>query len=329
MNLFIDTNVFLSFYHFSSDDLEELRKLAVLVYQHRLNLYLPEQIVDEFNRNRDGKIAEAIKSLRAATLPDQFPHMCKEYEEYKKMRTAARQFSEAKSQLLERLATDISQEHLRADEIIRELFGTALHVQVTEEMLHRASCRHDLGNPPGKKDSYGDAVNWECLLEAADDGEDLYFVSGDQDYCSQVDHNEFSPFLQGEWNRLKGSKIVFFTRLSLFFKDQFPDIELASELEKELLIQDLQDSPTFASTRQTLRKLVRCSDFSPDQLNDIVAAAISNNQVFLIATDSDISSYLKRIVKGGEEHIDPQNLKRFRRYLHEKEEEDVKEEEDF
>ena len=31
MNLFIDTNVFLSFFHLSNDDLEEIHKLAVLI----------------------------------------------------------------------------------------------------------------------------------------------------------------------------------------------------------------------------------------------------------------------------------------------------------
>lgn len=35
MNLFIDTNVLLSFYHVSSDDLEELEKLVVLLEQRR------------------------------------------------------------------------------------------------------------------------------------------------------------------------------------------------------------------------------------------------------------------------------------------------------
>ena len=61
MNLFIDTNIFLSFYHLSSADLEELRKLVVLIDQGRLKLYLPSQVVDEFRRNRDNKIADAIK----------------------------------------------------------------------------------------------------------------------------------------------------------------------------------------------------------------------------------------------------------------------------
>jgi predicted nucleic acid-binding protein len=76
MNLFLDTNIWLSFYHFSSDDLEELHKLAVLMDQGCLTLYMPRQVIDEFTRNRDVKIADAIKQLQSQKLGDQFPQMC-------------------------------------------------------------------------------------------------------------------------------------------------------------------------------------------------------------------------------------------------------------
>ena len=42
MYLFIDTNIFLSFYHFTKEDLEELKKLGVLLKQKKVILYLPE-----------------------------------------------------------------------------------------------------------------------------------------------------------------------------------------------------------------------------------------------------------------------------------------------
>lgn len=44
MNLFIDTNVFLSFYHLSDDDLEEIRKLSVLLERGNIRLWLPQQV---------------------------------------------------------------------------------------------------------------------------------------------------------------------------------------------------------------------------------------------------------------------------------------------
>ena len=48
MNIFIDTNVFLSFYHLSNDDLEELKKLIVLIDNKEVTLWLPNQVKDEF-----------------------------------------------------------------------------------------------------------------------------------------------------------------------------------------------------------------------------------------------------------------------------------------
>ncbi|MEQ1761458.1 MAG: PIN domain-containing protein [Vicinamibacterales bacterium] len=79
LNLFIDTNVFLSFFHLTSEDLEELRKLSALVKDKRVTLWLPEQVIHEFRRNREGKIQDALKQLRDQRLNLQFPSICKDY----------------------------------------------------------------------------------------------------------------------------------------------------------------------------------------------------------------------------------------------------------
>ena len=86
MNLFIDTNVLLSFYHLASDDLEELRKLSVLIDKDKIKLLLPRQVVNEFRRNRENKIADALKGLKGQNLKLQFPQICKDYPEYKDLR---------------------------------------------------------------------------------------------------------------------------------------------------------------------------------------------------------------------------------------------------
>ena len=59
MKIFIDTNVYLKFYHYSNDELEELRKLIVLIEQGEILLYVPSQVFNEFTRNREVKIADA------------------------------------------------------------------------------------------------------------------------------------------------------------------------------------------------------------------------------------------------------------------------------
>jgi len=51
MNLFIDTNIYLAFYHLTSDDLEQLKKLLAVISSKKANVYLIEQVIQEFKRN--------------------------------------------------------------------------------------------------------------------------------------------------------------------------------------------------------------------------------------------------------------------------------------
>src|SRR5438094_14161 len=124
MNVFIDTQIWLSFYHYSTDDLESLRKLGVLIDQSRVRVHLPEQIVEEFRRNREAKYIDAIKRFKEEKLNDQFPQLCRQYEpEYKQMEEAVAAYREAKKKLLVQIEDHYRKEELRADEVIRELFA--------------------------------------------------------------------------------------------------------------------------------------------------------------------------------------------------------------
>src|SRR3989442_14946441 len=94
MNFFIDTNIFLSFYHLTSDDLDELKKLVILLRNKTIRLWLPDQVVKEFHRNRENKISDALKRLRDQRLNLQFPQICKDYEEYEELRQLQKQYEE-------------------------------------------------------------------------------------------------------------------------------------------------------------------------------------------------------------------------------------------
>ena len=54
--LFVDTNVFLSFYEYSDDDLEALSQLREHLKKQHVEIILTEQVRDEFYRNRENKI---------------------------------------------------------------------------------------------------------------------------------------------------------------------------------------------------------------------------------------------------------------------------------
>jgi predicted nucleic acid-binding protein len=308
MNLFIDTNVLLSFYHLTGDDLEELKKLTVLLEQKKLRLYLPSQVVAEFRRNREGKIADALNKLKEQRLNLQFPQICKDYPEYASLRILQKQYETQHAALLNKLNEDVEQRNLKADVITNQLFKLAARIECDDAVLKSARDRADLGNPPGKNGSLGDAANWEALLTGAADKNDLYFVSGDKDYRSALDDESFSDFLADEWERKKKSGIVFYQRISAFFKEKFPHIKLAMELEKGLLVEGFVTSRSFARTHEIVLKLSKYSEFSADEFNRIVVAAINNSQVSSIIDDADIHEFLVKVTQAYQQHIEGENF---------------------
>lgn len=308
MNLFIDTNVYLSFYHLTNDDLEELHKLAVLVREKRINLLIPEQVIEEFRRNRENKIADSLKRLRLQKLNLQFPQICKDYEEYALLRQLQKEYENNHAALLKKIAEDVGNESLKADTTIQELFGLGRIIRTTDQLISRSRNRVDMGNPPGKKGSLGDAVNWEALLAETIEGEDLFFITDDHDFSSPLDENVFNAYLLEEWARKKRSALIFYTRLSLFFKDHYPEIELVSDYEKDSLIRDLAHSSSFAETHTVIASLSNYFDFSAAQVNDIIDATLSNTQVSWIIGDPDVEEFIRQVVSNYEEMIEPYKL---------------------
>jgi predicted nucleic acid-binding protein len=309
MNLFIDTNIFLSFYHLTSEDLEELRKLGVLLEQQQVKLYLTDQVVTEFRRNREVKIADALKRLSEQRLNLQFPQLCKDYCEYDQLRSLQRAYEELHSVLLKKILEDVSEQTLKADKTIEDLFAKATLANTTAELVEKARLRMQVGNPPGKDGSLGDAISWEALLRDVQDSNDLYLIADDRDYVSTLDENKIKDFLLQEWFARKGSKIIFYRRLSSFFKDRFPQIRLATELEKEILIRNLAASGSFAQTHSVVAKLSKFTDFTTAQLNEIVEAAVFNRQVSWIIGDPDVYEFLKSVTAGHEADIKEDNWK--------------------
>jgi hypothetical protein len=305
VKLFIDTNVFLSFFQFSADDLEELRKLTVSVRNGHLTLMLPDQVRAEFKRNRDGAVANALKNVRDQKISFPFPQLCREHTEFGPLMEALKKAEAARSALITAVETDSTTNSLKADVVIAELLGRGFRIAETEAHLNRAKDRMLRGNPPGKKASHGDALIWEALLEAVPDGEDLHFVSGDSDWVSPLAEEQFDSFLADEWRTRKGSEIRFFRRLSAFFRAHLPEINLVTEEEKEKLIRDLARSSSFSRSRAALRQLAAYVDFTALQLNNMARAVISNNQIYWIITDEDIAQHLRSIFGPRVNDMDP------------------------
>jgi hypothetical protein len=304
MNLFIDTNVFLSFYHLSSDDLEELHKLSVLVEKKMVRLILPRQVRDEFRRNRDAKIADALKRFREVRLNLQYPQLCKDYSEYERLRELQKEFESVHKVLLDRMTRDVDSQSLKGDSTIQRLMKLADEVPLSDEILDRARKRQEVGNPPGKRDSLGDAINWESLLHAIGILEDIHIVSDDGDYSSELAEDRLHPFLRDEWAEEKHAEVHYYRRLSQFFKEHFPDIKLASEIEKDLAIRDLANSGSFASTHAAIARLNQFGEFNPPQAQALLDAALTNSQIHWIIGDADVHEFFSRLLARAGQHLD-------------------------
>lgn len=296
MNIFIDTNVYLSFYHLTSDDLEELSKLSVLLENGQVVLFLPDQVRDEYSRNREAKVADALKRL-GEKVGMQLPVMCKDYREYARLKTLLAELESERSALVDKMLKDIEQHTLKADEVIEELFSKAKGVS-TGDLLPAARDRVDIGNPPGKRGSLGDALNWEALLHSVPDSEDLWLIADDRDYFCLLDDTKPKQFLLREWKDKKKATLHLYRRMSPFFKAHYPQIKLASELERELAVHRFVRSGTFQNTHGAIRELRRHESFSASQVNSMVRAGVENSQVNLIIGDDDVFEFLSDLVNG-------------------------------
>jgi len=304
MNLFIDTNVFLSFYHLTNDDLEEIHKLAVLIDSGKIILWLPQQVKDEFNRNRENKISDAMKKLREQKIKPQFPQVCKDYSEYSEIRDLIKTYEVKLSSLIDKVNTDVVARTLKADSKISELFDKAQIIENSPELVNKAKLRMDIGNPPGKDGSIGDAINWESLLEEISNEEDLYLIVDDKDYYSKLDNDKLKDFLIDEWESSKSTDVFFYRRLSQFFKEHYPHIKLASELEKEIAIKDLVNSSNFAKTHNAIARLLKYSEFNKSQVNELLQVALTNSQINLIISDSDVNEFYSHLYHNNLDQID-------------------------
>ena len=153
LHLFLDTNTYLGFFELSGDDLEELEKLVVAVRSGRTILYMTDQVRDEFLRNRSRVIRESLKGVEDSRLPTAFPRLLANLDGYKELREALAEYERRRAGLLDDAQRQAREGSLRADARINELFELATNLGRSDEAVKRARERHDLGNPPGKKDS--------------------------------------------------------------------------------------------------------------------------------------------------------------------------------
>lgn len=294
-NVFIDSNIWLSLYHFSNDDLEQFGKLQELLGQG-VTLFLPQQVIEEVGRNRENKIKDALNKFEFPKI--QFPAFCKGYKNYENFRQFFVALQDQYKTWLQLIKDDIEKQTLVADKAIRNFFQNekTTILEVNNELIEKAVNRYHIGNPPGKGNKYGDAINWECLLKFVPDKEDLYFISADQDYLSVLNTDKMNAYLVKEWENKKQAKIFFYKNLISFLNENISEIKLQQETEKEELIKGLQNSPNFTTTHSIIKELSYYTDWENDQIIELCTAAVNNTQVFWILYDEDVYNFYKNLL---------------------------------
>lgn len=98
------------------------------------------------------------------------------------LRQAVERFNDLVKELRQVADSEIANHNLKADDVIDSLFIQCPSQSIDMSVSDKARARKELGNPPGKPNSLGDAVNWEWLLESIPKGESLVIISSDGDF---------------------------------------------------------------------------------------------------------------------------------------------------
>lgn len=299
MKVFIDTNILLDIYHLSGPDLEELRKLKRMVEKGKVELLVSTQVVDEFWRNRERVIADAMKAFRESKAAAKIPNIIRIYPEAKELKATIDKANDMVKALIAKATADIENDALKADEVIRELLSAVNVGTITDDLFARAKRRTDVGNPPGKADSLGDALNWEWLLEQEIEfwDDELVLISSDNDYESELVKGKPREFLLREWKEKNPTcELLLEKSLTEFLLKRFPDIQLAEEVDKVEAIERLEASNTFASTHAAIAALNKYDDFKNAEVKRIVTAYLENNQILWILGDDDVKAFAIKIL---------------------------------
>ena len=236
INLFIDTNRYLNLYGFPKKELEEIKKIISLIKDKKIILWLPEQVKHEFYRRREERLMVyyekferifSIKTEKDTNIPEiDASKIVKMIEESHK--PIDEMIQKARGEFLGKIKNN----SFLADELIQSLFSLAKFVPYDEEIIKKATTRFQLGNPPGKNGSYGDAVIWETLLGKMPE-EDLHFVGFDKDFKAKSNDLDFSPYLLNEWKQKKKSIVLPFKHLGGFVREKVPNIENSEQIVKQ------------------------------------------------------------------------------------------------
>lgn len=297
LHAFVDTNIYLSLYAFTDDNIGELQKLIALLKSKKLKLHVPTIVNQEFYRNRDKKLAESLGGLERFAVSAPIPRFMEHHDEVSEIRAALKIVKEKRTALMEKARAEILDKKLAADELFRTLRDVAGLLAISDDVDKAARRRLERSNPPGKDGSLGDRLNWETLLKAVPKGNDVHVVSRDKDFASPLGTNVPNSFLDEEWEVMKEGKMYLYPDLRSFLAQHFPEIKLPSDVAKAFAIKSLAESGSWPATHAAIAQLMPLvADLNAEDSKQLFAALRTNPEIHAIATDEDVKSFYQQLL---------------------------------
>jgi hypothetical protein len=305
MHIYIDANVFVTFFDISQDALAELEKLAVLLKSGKATLWLPNQTRREFWKNREKGITKIMADFSNHNLLGKAPLLVREDERYHELKDAANTLEKVRSDIVKRIQQQLADEATLADQMIKKLFEISNGIDTDNEAIFQKAHRRSLCHiPPGKSDDIGDRIAWEALLDALPDGAKLNLITDDGDFESDLLPGQPRSYLKAEWRQKKNGTLTLWKRISQFIAAHFPEADSTIDFERGLKVEALRTSPNFAATHAAIAELAGQRGFSDVQCRHIVEALLSNSQVHWIKDDDDVKGFFSDFLKKNKGQIE-------------------------
>lgn len=220
--IFIDANIYLSFYEAKRD---HLFKLLGSVAEAAPSIFVTEQIVHEVRRNQVKVFLEQAQQLvEKVPTSIELPafHTAPGSAEQKSFAEKLKQVKAPLSDLIaeyKKLCVSMAQDIRESSDPVSKRFDKIFLAAkcATDAQMARARLRKERGNPPGKRaDPLGDQISWEQLLEAALEGQSVWVISRDGDYWDRSFGSvQLKAMLYQELkNKVKGGEVYCFADLA-------------------------------------------------------------------------------------------------------------------
>jgi hypothetical protein len=292
MHIYIDANIFVTFFETSQDALGELEKLAVLLKSGKATLWLPNQTRREFWKNREKGIKKLMDEFSNHNLLGKAPLLIREDGRYHDLKEAASALEKVRSDMVKRIQLQLAEEETLADQMIKKLFDISKAIDTdVEDIFQKAHRRALCHTPPGKSDDIGDRIAWEALLASLPDGSELHLITDDGDFESDLFPGQPRSYLKSEWKRKKNGELKLWKRTSQFIAAHFPEADSTIDFERGLKVEALRKSSNFASTHAAIAELTGQQGFSDVQCRHLVEALLNNSQVHWIKDDDDVKTF--------------------------------------